>query len=1043
MKKTAKKIAAPGIQISWRKEVPSSTPNGVSNSKNISTNLSPELTFLLNNTEESFLFIDTDFKIVLFNRKFDILYKTYFGKETKKGDSILDYAQPHRAEIVKQIYLRVFKGETLEPEIELPGPDKSVHVIANKFKPAYDNNGHINGAFVSITDITETKKAEKLLKEERMLLRTLIDNLPINVYTKDLQSRKTLANRTDYEYAGFTNEESVLGKDDFELFSEESAAATIEEDKFIFSTGQSIIAKEEHHVKKDGNDIWFLISKIPLKNEKNEVTGLLGISYDITERKKMVEKLEENKATLQKAFDIAALGSWKYNIKQDYYEWSKSALGVLGLKKEDTPATWNDYLKLIPEEDTSQVLENITKAEKSGIFDTEHRLNIYGMTKWVRVKSHLEYDKNGSSVTSTGIIQDITDRKLLEQQLINASHFNHTIIETSPAGIWIYDESGQTISANKAAIELSGANPEKLLQLNYKNIPVWKEVGLYDAAMEAMQSEKPVRKEVHFINSFKKEVWFDALLTTVQFKGKKHLILMTYDIKDRMKAEESLRNSEKQLSLAMKIARLGHWEFDVAENLFTFNDQFFAMLKTTVKKVGNYRLSPLEYAEKFVHPDDRALVGIEVEKALTTTDPNFSSYLEHRVIFGNGEVGYISVNFYIIKDCNGKTIKTYGVNQDITERKKTEEEIRVAKERYEMVARATNDAIYEWDIVNDVNYWGEGYETLFGHKRTGDKMDTATWTDNIHPEEKEHLFAATYDAFAKRLPSLTRELRFKCADGSYKTVFDKLIILYNNDGKPLKIVGAMQDITERKQHELAIQELNEQLNKRAQQLTTSNTELERFAYVASHDLQEPLRMVSSFLQLLQKKYDGQLDETATQYIDYAVNGADRMKRLIMDLLEYSRVGTNRDKLVETDMGEIVTQLLGTFAGKIHETGAKIKVQLMPVVKANKTQMAQLLQNLVSNAFKYNTSAVPEIEIGCEEKEDVWQFFVKDNGIGIDPKFFDKVFVIFQRLHNKNQFSGTGIGLAICKKIIEKHGGNIWIESSVGNGSTFFFTIKKF
>lgn len=385
------------------------------------------------------------------------------------------------------------------------------------------------------------------------------------------------------------------------------------------------------------------------------------------------------------------------------------------------------------------------------------------------------------------------------------------------------------------------------------------------------------------------------------------------------------------------------------------------------------------------------------------------------------------------------------VTQRITdeiEKKEAQENIRIAKERYDIVARATNEAIYEWDIIKNITYWGEGYETLFGHQRTEGKMQPATWIDNLHPDEKEQLMASTNEAFKNQTTSLMRELRFRCGDGSYKIVFDKLIIQYGTDGKPLKIFGAMQDITERKKNETAIRELNEQLNKRAGELADSNAELERFAYVASHDLQEPLRMVSSFLQLLQKKYAGELDESATQYITYAVDGADRMKRLIHDLLEYSRVGTSQEKLAKTSMEKVTSQVLEIFAGKIKERGARVIVHPMPEIKVNCTQVTQLMQNLVGNALKYNTAAVPEIEIGCEEKQDSWQFFIKDNGIGIDPKFYNKIFIIFQRLHNKNQFSGTGIGLAICKKIVERHGGNIWVESTPGAGSTFFFTIQK-
>ncbi len=167
-----------------------------------------------------------------------------------------------------------------------------------------------------------------------------------------------------------------------------------------------------------------------------------------------------------------------------------------------------------------------------------------------------------------------------------------------------------------------------------------------------------------------------------------------------------------------------------------------------------------------------------------------------------------------------------------------------------------------------------------------------------------------------------------------------------------------------------------------------------------------------------------------------------MKRLILDLLEYSRIGTSKELLMDTDMNAVAAQVLETFSSKINDAGGVTKVQLLPVIKANKTQMTQLFQNLVSNSLKYNTSFVPEIEIGCEDKGDTWQFFIKDNGIGIEGKFFDKVFVIFQRLHNKSRFSGTGIGLAVCKKIIERHGGTIWIESVAGEGATFSLLSKN-
>ena len=250
------------------------------------------------------------------------------------------------------------------------------------------------------------------------------------------------------------------------------------------------------------------------------------------------------------------------------------------------------------------------------------------------------------------------------------------------------------------------------------------------------------------------------------------------------------------------------------------------------------------------------------------------------------------------------------------------------------------------------------------------------------------------------------------------------------------------DITDHKRSEGMLEQLNEALKKRAAELALSNAELERFAYIASHDLQEPLRMVSSFLQLLQKRYQGQLDEKAVQYIHYAVDGAERMKALILDLLEYSRVGSGKETFGPVDMGEVMAEVGETFREKIIAVRARIEIDNLPVIDGDKVQMVQLLQNLIGNALKYRSEDPPIIKIQGYDQPGYWKFSVHDNGIGIDPLFFEKIFVIFQRLHNKNDYSGTGIGLAICKKIVERHWGRIWVESVPAKGSVFHFTITK-
>ncbi len=301
--------------------------------------------------------------------------------------------------------------------------------------------------------------------------------------------------------------------------------------------------------------------------------------------------------------------------------------------------------------------------------------------------------------------------------------------------------------------------------------------------------------------------------------------------------------------------------------------------------------------------------------------------------------------------------------------------------------------------------------------------------------ENTELFKVLDECMRERKPMIM-ENEFTYPDGSVS--FMGLSI----QPVPKGLFILSMDISERKNSERIKKELNEDLKKRAAELLDSNAELERFAYVASHDLQEPLRMISSFLQLLEKKLTGTLDETGKRYINFALDGSERMKKLINDLLEYSRLGSSKENKTAVDCNKILNTVQSFYDLSLRTTETTLVVKPLPVITAIEPQILQLFQNLVGNAIKYRKDEAMIIEVGCIEQKEVWQFYVKDNGIGIDPKFFDKIFIVFQRLHNKSEYSGTGIGLSICKKIVHRHGGHIWVESAAGGGSTFYFTILK-
>lgn len=380
----------------------------------------------------------------------------------------------------------------------------------------------------------------------------------------------------------------------------------------------------------------------------------------------------------------------------------------------------------------------------------------------------------------------------------------------------------------------------------------------------------------------------------------------------------------------------------------------------------------------------------------------------------------------------------------LLESKLAQENIWLSNQRYDLISRATNDIIWEWDVEKGLLVKANtGLSDFFGVEIGKEQILFNAWKKLLHPEDYNRVIKKRNDSLRNKSNQYWEdEFRMQGQSGVYNYFYHKAFIVRNADGQPIRLFGATQNITRRKEDEALLLELNKQLKQRADELAASNVELERFAYVASHDMQEPLRMITSFLQLFRKKYQDKIDDTAEQYLHFVMDGADRMKRLITDLLEYSRIGSNKGVAESIDINQLMKEVQEVFVNRIAECEATIICKDLPVIMGNKTQLFQLFQNLVGNALKYIGKEKPIVIVSSQEEDNHFLFSVQDNGIGIKPMFFDKIFVLFQRLHHKHQYSGTGIGLSVCKKIVEKHGGKIWVTSEPEKGSIFYFTISK-
>jgi two-component system CheB/CheR fusion protein len=533
-------------------------------------------------------------------------------------------------------------------------------------------------------------------------------------------------------------------------------------------------------------------------------------------------------------------------------------------------------------------------------------------------------------------------------------------------------------------------------------------------------------------------IWIDGTYTNLLHEdGINSIVYIFSDITEIKITELALRASEGKYRFLFDNNPLPLWIFELDS---------LRILEVNTSAISHYGYSREEFLSmtiKDIRPEEDAVRIEQIDRTIPRIDTQMLGEWRHRK--KNGKIIYVSLAGYEI-DYQGRRAMII-ISIDITDRYLAEQKLKESHQRLIKLTHKVPPAIYEFEIDPNGKMWfrfmSKGIELIWPKVKARDIVRApVTEFSLVHNEDIERFTQSIRESY-KELKDWEIEFRTHKRTGAVKWIQASARPERKPDGG-VTWYGYMQDISNLKKTEETLRELNEDLRKQAEELAASNQELERFAYVASHDLQEPLRMVSSFLQLLEKKYNRQLDAQAQQYIHFAVDGAERMKQLILDLLAYSRLGTQAQPFESVNLNLILEDVRASLKSLIQENHVTIHVQTLPTVHAIRTQMFQLFQNLISNAVKYRKpDQTPQIHIRSRENTAYWYMEIEDNGIGIDERFYDKIFIVFQRLHNRSEHSGTGIGLAICKKIVERHGGSIGVNSQPGKGSTFYFSIPKF
>ena len=634
-----------------------------------------------------------------------------------------------------------------------------------------------------------------------------------------------------------------------------------------------------------------------------------------------------------------------------------------------------------------------------------------------------------------GAILDVTARRQAEAALRDSEERWRATVDSASEGMLIYDHSLAIVSANRAAERILRLSAAELIgKPGFTSIlPCIGEDGapLSPEARPTRITIRTGKPQTGCVIGIQRPdgavTWLSvntAFLRRADETDYYGLVSTVSDITAQHDAEKRLKESEQRFRHTFELAGSGMAHIGMDRRFTRVNRRLCEILgysEDELLKLTGRQIS---------HPDDLDIINEQRPRLYQGEVDRIE--LEKRYLRKDGSVVWVHFTMTVERDAHGKPLYEIAVYEDITEQLEMQLRLRESEARFRRTFELAASGICH---VRDGRFVrvNRSLCEIFGYAE-GELLGRLV-KDLSHPEDREVSEAPRERIRRGEVDSARFEKRYLRADGAVIWCEVAVALVRDAYGAPQYEVAIFDDVSDRKKAEGRLREAHEELQR-------SNAELEQFAYVASHDLQEPLRMVASYTQLLERRYESRLDGDAREFMAYIVDGASRMKQLIEDLLAYSRVGTKGADFKMVNAEEALKRALFNLRAAIQEAGAVVTNDPMPTLPADEVQLGQLLQNLMGNALKFRSASVPRIHIGVAESALEYTFEVRDNGIGIEPQYYERIFMVFQRLHNKGEYPGTGIGLAICKKVVERHGGRIWVESRAGAGSSFYFTLRK-
>jgi PAS domain S-box-containing protein len=775
---------------------------------------------------------------------------------------------------------------------------------------------------------------------------------------------------------------------------------------------------------------------INIRNERNVwglviilVIFILLILVTASSVKRVQYKMIKNHLKFKEAQRIAKIGSWEWDFSTGKLKWSQEQFSIFGEERGEFDLNYENYLTHLEPEERTRMQTYIEQAiVGTAPFAVDHVITRKDGTKLtVYEQGTILFDLHGKPVGMFGTTQDITTQKKAEEEIKAERKLLRTLIDNIPDPIYIKDASGRKIMANKSDMAFMGVeNTEEFLgKTDIELFPGDTGVQGHNSDLEVMSGQIPVLNRLdNFTDSSKNEYWLLASKIPL-FDTENNLIGLLgigRDISKRIRAEQELAETQKKFEAIFSNSAEGIYQSS-PEGRFIIANQ--SMAKIFGYTNADEMIQSITDIGRQIYADP--LERVRLSELLRST--GHVENHEFRVVRKDGAEIWVSANIRMVRDKNGVFQYFEGTLEDISERKTAEEHLMSISNRLQVAVAATNIGIWDWDLVKDITVWDEKMYQLYDIEPGEYSSVSAAWESSLYPEDRNRVLELLRRAINGE-EEFDTEFRIISKDDSLRYIKGNAVVVRDQTGIPLRMIGTNGDITARKNAEQEILQLNKSL--------------EQFANITAHDLQEPIRMVSGFLGLLDKKYRNSIDEQGQMFIHRAKDGADRMTILIRDLLEFSRSGNKNTKKEPVDLNYVLDLVYKDMGIVLEDTAASLLVpNSLPIVEGSQSALYRLFLNLVSNGLKFRKKDLPpEVKLDMKEFPDAWEFTVRDNGIGVKETDKHKLFQAFQRLHKKEDYPGTGLGLVTCKKIVEIHGGRIWMNSEFGKGTEFHFTLPK-